>query len=100
MTRVRIGPPRFPFGFHGHTQFMGPGPGGHGAGLFFLLILAALVVLVVLLFTRHRDRDGGHVAHGTHVANDALRILNERLARGEIEPEDYSTRRSLLQGPT
>jgi putative membrane protein len=62
-----------------------------------LLVLIALVVLVVLMLARRREREGGGNVHGS---SDALRILNERLARGDIDPEDYSARRSLLTSPT
>jgi putative membrane protein len=79
----------------------GPGPGGSGLfGLFVLLILAALVVLVILAFIRRHD---GHTGAGSHHGPDAsaaLSILNERLARGEIEPEDYRARRTLLESST
>jgi putative membrane protein len=82
---------------HGRVGF-GPGGGGSGPfGLFVLLVLVALVVLVVLMLARRREREGGGNVHGS---SDALRILNERLARGDIDPEDYSARRSLLTSPT
>ncbi len=82
---------------HGRVGF-GPGGGGSGPfGLFVLLVLIALVVLVVLMLARRREREGGGNVHGS---SDALRILNERLARGDIDPEDYSARRSLLTSPT
>jgi len=80
---------------------MGFGPQGPGFGLFLLLIVAALVVLAILALMRRHDRDGGHSRqpddHQPFDANGALTILNERLARGEIEPEDYRARRSLLE---
>ncbi len=82
---------------HGRVGF-GPGGGGSGPfGFFVLLVLVALVVLVVLMLARRREREGGGNVHGS---SDALRILNERLARGDIDPEDYSARRSLLTSPT
>ena len=82
---------------HGRVGF-GPGGGGSGPfGLFVLLVLIALVVLVVLMLARRREREGGRNVHGS---SDALRILNERLARGDIDPEDYGARRSLLTSPT
>ena len=82
---------------HGRVGF-GPGGGGSGPfGLFVLLVLIALVVLVVLMLARRRERESGRNVHGS---SDALRILNERLARGDIDPEDYGARRSLLTSPT
>jgi putative membrane protein len=99
MQHVRVPQPPFPFGPRGPMHFFGTGPGGGGQafGLFVILIVAALVVLAVLMFARRHEREGGKNSHGS---SDALRILNERLARGDIDPEDYSARRSLLTSQT
>lgn len=43
----------------------------------------------------HRPEPGGPQAHQPQ---DALRILEERLARGEIEIDDYVARRDALTG--
>lgn len=97
MQHVRV-PQPFPFGPHGQFRFGGMGPGGvPGFGLFVLLVIAALVVLVVLMVARRRDRHAMEPAPGS---SGALQILDERLARGEIEPEDYRARRSLLTSQT
>ena len=69
---------------------MGPGMmggGGYGGfGLLTLLLLVAGVVLIVLAFTRREGRSDG-----------ALEILKQRLARGEITPEQYEELKKVLQ---
>ncbi len=79
---------------------------GHGFGWMWLIMLigiAIVVVLVVLLVRAFAapsqplvqappPMPGVAPAAGA----DALRILDERLARGEIDPADYEERRNLL----
>jgi putative membrane protein len=52
----------------------------------FWVALAALVVIAIARFVP------------THERGDALSILDQRLARGEIDAEDYRARRSLIVG--
>lgn len=91
---------------------MGPRGGGYGgfhlimslfAGFIGLLLTAAVVYLIVRLV----QKKGGprpfvddlrqHAHHATAPQMpDALRILDERLARGDIDVDDYTTRRNAL----
>ena len=89
-------------GFGGKMgQGMGPGmmgPGGMmggygygrgfggGLGLLTLVLLIGGVVLIVLAFTRREGRGDG-----------ALEILKQRLARGEITPEQFEELKKVLQ---
>lgn len=98
---------------------MGPRGGGGGFGflhmiggligmaLFFavLLGLAALVYKIAVkkgwVKRHHRGPHGHRPEPGgppQHHPGDALRILDERLARGEIEIADYQARRDALTG--
>ena len=99
---------------------MGPGGGGGGGfgflhmiggligmALFFavLLGLAALVYKIAVkkgwVKRHHRGPHGHRPEPGgppQHHPGDALRILDERLARGEIEIDDYKARRDALTG--
>ncbi len=68
------------------------GMGGLLMVLFWVFVVALAVWLVVSL-SRSQAR-GGDSAHG------ALRILEERLARGEIDAEEFRTRRAAIEGAT
>lgn len=57
------------------------------SSLVFWLGLAAIVVFAIVRLGRRPDRHGG-----------AETILDERLARGEIDAEEYRVRRALLVG--
>jgi putative membrane protein len=97
-----------------HFQF-GPGPfdGNGPLAAFILLVLFVIVIaalaLLITLFIR-RSRFAHHFAGAPGAAvtpywrhsstSDALRILNERFARGEIDADDFRERRDLLQGPS
>jgi len=91
-----------------NPQFGGPdgmhhffnGPGGP---MMALLLLAFVVVVGALLFAfvmrrRMQSHQGGS---GTFLdrptrGSSAVQLLDERLARGEVDPEDYRVRRELL----
>lgn len=67
--------------------------------LFGLLVTAAVVALVVWLIVRASRRGAGSTsapvamsgAPAGSASDDALRIARERLARGEIDVEQYQT---------
>ena len=72
--------------------------GGYGYGfgglmmLGFWVFVIALVVWLVLTVTRSQN-------HATPLssADTGLRILQERLARGEIDADEYRLRRTALE---
>lgn len=66
-----------------------------------LLTLAAVVVLVAVLLANRRSTQSQASAAASPGADTsaARALLDERLARGEIDPEDYQRRRALLEGP-
>lgn len=59
-------------------------------GIFSWLIPIALLLLIVfalyMLFKKDQSKDQGNVKDSTH---SALRILNERYAKGELTEEEY-----------
>jgi putative membrane protein len=58
--------------------------------LFWVFVIAVTVWLVLTLSrSQTRGRDSGH---------DAVQILEERLARGEIDAEEFRTRSAALEG--
>ena len=74
-------------------------------GVFTLIFLALIVALALVLLKKFRH---GRLNLPTFVAaptaeNDpylsALKLLNERLANGDIDVDDYYARRTALKGP-
>jgi uncharacterized membrane protein len=72
----------------------------------FVIVIVALALLITLFIRRSRFAHRFAGAPGARVAtywrpsptSDALRILNERFARGEIDADDFKQRRDLLNG--
>lgn len=97
------------FGQFGPGRFGPHGPLGALAFLvLFVLVVAALALLVGMLVRRgrfaHRFATGAGPGLGARgqasPTSDALHILNERFARGEIDADEFRERRDLLQGPS
>ncbi|TFD82522.1 SHOCT domain-containing protein [Cryobacterium fucosi] len=65
--------------------------------LMMLVFWGGVVTVVVLLLRRTHTSEGSNLLRPSH--HDAERILNERFARGEIDEEEYSTRRAALRRP-
>ena len=78
--------------YYGHMGGWGMGLFGFGMMILFWGGLAALIVFAIRGFGAQNG--GGTSGRRT----DALDILKERLARGEIDPEDYEARRKHLGG--
>lgn len=76
----------------------GPWHLGGAEWVFWLLGAAAQILfwgVVIFLVIQLFRRAGSHPPHsGSH----ALRILEERYARGEISREEYQERRAVLEG--
>ncbi len=84
-------------------MYWGPGFGWMGmmfGGLMMLLfwgVLIALAVLAIRAFTRPGDGRLGNVNRTVERSEDnALAILKERYAKGEIDKEQYESMRSDL----
>jgi len=75
---------------------------GMGAGGWTLMIIfwIALIALIGLAITRlfPPSRDGGNAEHGGSGSQSPERLLDERLARGEIDVETYERLREALAG--
>jgi putative membrane protein len=67
--------------------------GGWLGGLFMLISMILLwggLITALIVLLRHFGRPGRD-------HNEALRILNERFARGEIDRDEYQQRRTTLE---
>lgn len=74
-----------------------------GMGLMMVLVWSALIAIVVLLTRRanHQPSAGPTTPSPTPASTTtAQQILAERLARGEIDIEDYRTRKQALEATT
>jgi putative membrane protein len=58
-----------------------------GGSILFWIVIVALIVFAFARLSTPRERD-----------SDARAVLDERLARGDIDIDEYRTRRSLLLG--
>jgi len=59
--------------------------------LFWVVVIGGIIWLVLALSRQQRAQSGG--AGG----GSALRILEERLARGEIDTDEFRTRRAAIE---
>lgn len=82
--------------YYGHMW----GGGGYGhsffGGMFMLLFWGALIVITILAVKWFIDRDNGS-SKGGQGNSAAEQILQDRLAKGEIEPEEYRERMKTLR---
>jgi putative membrane protein len=86
--------------------FRDQGPNmGWGRGFFALLLILIAVCIIVWIVTA-LVRPGGHVHRHelspganppSNGSSDALRILDERFARGDIDADEYTKRKELLR---
>ncbi|WP_102225420.1 SHOCT domain-containing protein [Acidimangrovimonas sediminis] len=78
-------------GYYGHPMMWGDGVGFFGIGM--MVIFWGLIIGLVILAVRWMmERNGAPRGPA------ALDILKERLAKGEIDPEEYEARRKALEG--
>lgn len=93
-TGTAIADPGF-MGYGGYGGYGGLMGGGHGlfaglAMLVFWVAVIALVVYAVRWFTEGRRPGAGR-------RNDALDILRDRFARGEIDEDEFKRRKAALE---
>ncbi|MBP6995571.1 MAG: SHOCT domain-containing protein [Phycicoccus sp.] len=67
--------------------------------LLLLLVIAGFIAFwaVVALLIRMLNQGGSRTSASRPAAPDALRTLDERLARGEIDPTESAERRHLIE---
>jgi putative membrane protein len=82
--------------------------GGNHWGLWVLMIVAMVIfwgalAWIIVTLVRHRGTPHASMppapgSGSSPPSSDALRILHERLARGDIDVDEYTRRRSLIEG--
>ncbi len=83
-------------GVYRHGHMWGSGWGMAIGPLLMILALGALVVMVIFIVRSIAGHGGaGHMGHGA-MRRGALKILEERFARGEIDEKEFTDRRRLL----
>ncbi len=79
----------------------GNGGWGWGAWVFMaimMVIFFALIAAVLVALIRPGSWRGNGAGPQTDArSNDAMRILDERFARGEIDADEYARRRDVLR---
>ncbi len=77
---------------------MGPGIMGFGFGWPFMFLFPLVFVVLVVLGLYHLlSGQGRQVSSAGYTGSDALRILKERYARGEITSEQYTKMKRDLE---
>lgn len=78
----------------GIKNMMGYGYGMMGGfGMIIPLILLVLIIYAVVKLSQNN-----HKTYNQKGLNDALDILNQRYARGEISEEEYNKKKNVLKG--
>ena len=62
-----------------------------------LVFMGAAVLLISFLFKRPSRPNGFHQHEAPWHTGNAISILNERFARGEIDLEEYNSRKEALK---
>ncbi|MDO8879226.1 MAG: hypothetical protein Q7W44_00235 [Coriobacteriia bacterium] len=76
---------------YGQRMMDGQGvPGGFGIAALFLAVAAAVVVVAIVVWALSRTHRSETVASTPPAGDTALEIARERLARGEIDPGQYT----------
>lgn len=68
---------------------------GYGLGLFMMICMIALTILAVVALVRYLHQSDK--PHNQIAQNNALNILNERYAKGELTEEEYRNKKKQIQ---
>ncbi|OAA84857.1 SHOCT domain-containing protein [Clostridium ljungdahlii] len=76
--------------------YYGYGMMGYGWGLLMMICMIALTILAAVALIRylHQSSKPNNQTSGN---NNALNILNERYARGELTEEEYRNKKTQIQ---
>jgi len=63
-----------------------------------VLVLLIILLAITLIRPRHRDNDRDNLRDAPRGSQDsAMRILDEKFAKGEIDEEEYVKKKNLLK---
>jgi len=80
--------------FYGYHEMMW---GNWFMGPMMMLVMLAIGIVVIVVILKAFGLGGNANSHANSVAHDnALRILSERFAKGEIDKTEYEERKSTL----
>lgn len=71
------------------------GYGGWWMGLMMILFWGGLIALIVWAVQATQSQRSGHTSSA---GSNAMHILEERFARGEIDHEEFDQRKRVLEG--
>jgi putative membrane protein len=69
---------------------------GFGGEVFGFVILGLLIALAVILVRHFVGGHSGRSSCSSHRSSDAMTILRERYAKGEIDSKEYEERKTIL----
>ena len=75
----------------GYGHMWGGGYGMMGGGLMMLLFWGVIIALIFVAVRWYSDK-------GQQTGSNALKILEERFARGEIDDDEFQRRKAALDG--
>lgn len=84
-------------GFNGHMWGNDYGFGFFGMGMMVIVWIAVIALAIVAVRWLTEGRAGAWAGGSGRDGTAAVDILKQRLAKGEIEPEEYATRRKALE---
>jgi putative membrane protein len=79
---------------NGYGNMMWGGGFGLIGGLMMLLFWGGIIALIYFVVRSFSDRPSGG---GGRTSTDAMNILRDRFARGEIDAEEFETRKRALE---
>ncbi|HEX8974597.1 MAG TPA: SHOCT domain-containing protein [Patescibacteria group bacterium] len=89
------------YGYYPHMGYLGY---GFGLGWIFMLIFWILVIWAIIALVRGFSGGHWHDRHCTHcgegMEDSAMKTLRERYAKGEINKEEFESKKKDLMGKT
>ncbi len=86
------------YGWGWHEQ--GWGPGMWIVAVVAMIAFWSLVVFAIVMLVRHFGRPAGTAPGGSPPGDDAVQVLRQRFARGELDEEEFQRRMALLEKKT